>query len=976
MEWEHKLLRVCLETLDDNGTLIRQEIIVRFQDIRDIFTGADSFNSYILFKLYCAPSFEEVPVYRTMNGDKHDNRNFKHRVSHLDDAHRVIAAYNPHLCVILHDSFDLTGFNQACAKAKIYKPRAVQFYLEKRNFFSPQRVQAIGAWYRRLNCWPVAFQIEALLRNGLMNTEELKTILGPTEAYYGRHGAEATVALLRAFNERIQRFTPNQKPVDILTKLSQDSRRRLLHADNQGTHMCYHVTVTPTRIFLEGPYPDVSNSIVSKYDPEYFLRVSFKDEDEHQYRWDRAVDGEEFLLHKVGGCLLKGISIAGRHFNFLAYSSSALKGHSVWFMATFEAPDGGYLTADEIRASIGDFSKTTNGRPSITARSPARYAARMAQRFTATQRSVWINKDQWSFIDDISPTTNYRKKNFKAPKSQPFTDGVGTISPDLADRIYESLSANGIQTNRDAVRSTAFQIRFLGFKGMVSVDASLSGIQMRLRPSMDKFAAFEEEGYLEIAGRFSKPGYMHLNQPYIVILEDLGVPLEAFMELQRRAVADVYTVKSDMRKFSEFLRKHHLGNIFQLDMLAKQLSEHGLEFGHDDPQRRIAFPFFTRLVAYSTTHVLRELKFKARIPVPQSYQLVGVADEGMAWVKRGMKNVKLLEEGEIFACIHENGKEPFWLEGPCIISRSPTVHPGDVQRAIAVGKPPEDRLCAFANLKNCVVFNTRGERSLPSMLGGGDLDGDLYDICMYSPLHPAFTVKAAEYPSTQPKTIADNRDKCDIRDVIEFIPEYIHNDVVGVLSVNLIVTADQSKYGVFDKRCNKLAELCSQAVDYPKSGWAVPMETTPRRLIPYNPDWREGEVATPYKTYYRSERALGHLYRAITLEDPSQEGLAPQPGPPVLSNLVKKLVQPYIATAIDQNKFSEEIKNTFKYYQEEMLIISVTHALKKDPRARLSEEEIVVGTILGSVSNQRMRQERIQRFKVHVEVLVKDVKRE
>ncbi|KIJ28879.1 hypothetical protein M422DRAFT_269758, partial [Sphaerobolus stellatus SS14] len=288
MEWEHKLLRVCLEALDDDGTLIRQEIIVRFQDIRDIFTGADSFNSYILFKLYCAPSFEEVPVYRTMNGDKHDNRNFKHRVSHLDDAHRVIAAYNPHLCVILHDSFDLTGFNQACGKAKIYKPRVVQFYLEKRNFFSPQRVQAIGAWYRRLNCWPVAFQVEALLRNGLMNTEELKTILGPTEAYYGRHGAEATVALLRAFNERIQRFTPNQKPVDILTKLSQDNRRRLLHADNQGTHMCYHVTVTPTRIFLEGPYPDVSNSIVSKYDPEYFLRVSFKDEDEHQYRWDRA----------------------------------------------------------------------------------------------------------------------------------------------------------------------------------------------------------------------------------------------------------------------------------------------------------------------------------------------------------------------------------------------------------------------------------------------------------------------------------------------------------------------------------------------------------------------------------------------------------------------------------------------------------------------------------------------------------------
>ena len=176
---------------------------------------------------------------------------------------------------------------------------------------------------------------------------------------------------------------------------------------------------------------------------------------------------------------------------------------------------------------------------------------------------------------------------------------------------------------------------------------------------------------------------------------------------------------------------------------------------------------------------------------------------------------------------------------------------------------------------------------------------------------------------------------------------------------------------MFDENCIKLAELCSQAVDYPKSGWYVNMKQQPRRLLPYNPDWREGEVTVPYKLYYPSQRALGIMYRAITLEDPSIE-VVPK-GPPVLSNLVNSMVQPYISTKFDPRCFSQDVKTLFKYYQEEMQIISVTHTLNMDPAARLSEEEIVVGTIMGSYSNHRMRQDRIQRLKAHTEALVKDV---
>ena len=49
-----------------------------------------------------------------------------------------------------------------------------------------------------------------------------------------------------------------------------------------------------------------------------------------------------------------------------------------------------------------------------------------------------------------------------------------------------------------------------------------------------------------------------------------------------------------------------------------------------------------------------------------------------------------------------------YLEGPVLISRSPVIHPGDVQVVKAVGKPPENSPLALGGLVNCVVFSCEG----------------------------------------------------------------------------------------------------------------------------------------------------------------------------------------------------------------------------------------------------------------------------
>jgi len=62
--------------------------------------------------------------------------------------------------------------------------------------------------------------------------------------------------------------------------------------------------------------------------------------------------------------------------------------------------------------------------------------------------------------------------------SVPFTDGCGTISPDLADDIWSALLAQRAVHLGDSappLQPKAFQIRFGPAKGMVSVDYTLKG---------------------------------------------------------------------------------------------------------------------------------------------------------------------------------------------------------------------------------------------------------------------------------------------------------------------------------------------------------------------------------------------------------------------------------------------------------------------------------------------------------------------
>ena len=132
-----------------------------------------------------------------------------------------------------------------------------------------------------------------------------------------------------------------------------------------------------------------------------------------------------------------------------------------------------------------------------------------------------------------------------------------------------------------------------------------------------------------------------------MILEDRGVDQSAFMKLQENAIADVVKASDTISETIRLLKTHNLGLSYHLPWILQRLCAAGMSMGKDK-ERSLHGTFIYSLLAYAVNHVLRDIKHSARIPIPDSYLLVGVADEGPAYEADGVQNVYSLKEGQIF----------------------------------------------------------------------------------------------------------------------------------------------------------------------------------------------------------------------------------------------------------------------------------------------------------------------------------------
>ncbi|KAI8949918.1 RNA dependent RNA polymerase-domain-containing protein [Xylaria longipes] len=609
----------------------------------------------------------------------------------------------------------------------------------------------------------------------------------------------------------------------------------------QNLTMVYKVQVTPTRINFTGPEPEAKNRILRKFPRHtgYFARVQFCDEDGQDLYFNPKVSLDK-IYSRFKKILLDGFSIAGRLYKFLGFSHSSLRSHAVWFMAGFVDDNKELRSYATVIPELGDFRGIR--------------AARIGQAFSETP--VAINLEELD--TNIESIPDVKSKD----GSRVFSDGVGTISRDLLEEIHDTMP-------QKSNTATCVQIRWAGAKGMLSVDDTLRGYVMRVRDSMIKFQSRDRQN-LEICDVANKPIPLVLNRQMIKILEDMRVPESWFFKGQNKELDRLRKITAITKNTIEFLRRQKTAEQMGFSQFIRRLHDLKMDYKKD--------PFLCSIVEAVVLREVRLLKHKSRIPIEEGVTLFGVMDE-----------FEYLADDEVFITFDKQKgvQYPNLRDRLVIVTRSPALHPGDIQIRTAVVPP---RGHPLRSLSNCIVFSQKGDRDLPSQLSGGDLDGDIYNVIWDSVAVEGCQLEfePADYPRVAPLDIGRN---VEASDMTEFFVRFMATDQLGLIANRHIILADIHEAGTIHDECKLLAAMHSTAVDYSKTGIAVDMsKMASLKRTKYRPDFLapapptnivdkteiqfepptapsgeedEDDDTGPRHRFYKSTKILGKLYRAI-----------------------------------------------------------------------------------------------------------------
>ncbi|KAH8882705.1 RdRP-domain-containing protein [Thozetella sp. PMI_491] len=584
------------------------------------------------------------------------------------------------------------------------------------------------------------------------------------------------------------------------------------------------VIVTPTTMYFNTPMVETSNRVLRHFQhvQQYFLRVQFTDELPDGRIMGSDVERDNELYARCYHILKEGIRMGRWHWKFLAFGNSQIRENGVYLFCENE----GGPTCDSMREWMGKFSHITV---------IAKYAARLGQCFSTTRLIRGITSPRPVKIKDV-------ERNGRC-----FTDGVGKISPFLASMVTQDWQLLD--------PPSAFQFRMGGCKGVLVTWNDAKGFEVHVRKSQEKFIA--EFNGLEII-RCSQFATATLNRQTITILSTLGVDDAVFVDMMENQLRGYNEALTDRAKAIELLQKYVDEN--QMTTVIAQMVLDG--FMHNNE------PFVQTLLRLWRAWSIKALKEKARIVVDEGAFVLGCVDEtgtlrGHDIATEGRARVGQNDLPQIFLQVPEKG--PPGTEGKptnfkvitglCLVGRNPSLHPGDIRVVEAVD------VLALRHIRNAVVFPIKGDRDVPGMLAGGDLDGDDFFVIWDKRLLPKqhyWGTPPMDYtgprPQEEPSGVTADHLKA-------FFVLHMKNNQLGLIAHAHLATADYEEMGANHPKCLELTDLHSQAVDYVKTG--VPAVFDRKRLSPRGyPHFMEKSRKT-----YRSTTALGQLYDMAKRED-------------------------------------------------------------------------------------------------------------
>ncbi|KAG4270545.1 hypothetical protein FPRO04_11414 [Fusarium proliferatum] len=448
-------------------------------------------------------------------------------------------------------------------------------------------------------------------------------------------------------------------------------------------------------------------------------------------------------------CLRAGIILNGVHYNFYGHSNTQLKSRSCFLMAAKKEE------ISRLIEGMGDFTKM---------KTVGKKAKRIGLLFSSSKTAMIINPDRCEDIPDIE-TDDYV-----------FTDGCGLIAPSLAQELARRTR---IIFRDSRYTPSVFQLRYRGYKGVVTVDPRMKNQKalLKLRKSMKKFSGGDDYSFAVV--EHSKPfSYGFLNDESIILLHALGISRDTLLSKQRHHFNLLSNARSDFRDAFRFL------SYVNCPGLAERVLLDGLESVKSQINGQINDELKKMLNKQGGQ--------KCRVFVQKSRLLFGVCD---AW--------DVLREGEcaVKVTLEENGLPHALKNTEIIVIRNPCLHPGDWQKFRVVERPE------LSHLVDCIVFSTRGRRPAADLMSGGDLDGDTFFVSWDPGLIPSTVSAPALYPvgrePIQFKPITDD-------DRLVYFAKYQNASLGRVKNLYL----DWARVaGPMSAQCQELNRLFSQCVD-------------------------------------------------------------------------------------------------------------------------------------------------------------------
>ncbi|QSS62630.1 RNA-dependent RNA polymerase [Histoplasma capsulatum] len=950
-------VRVALETMQD---VIYHLEFTYSNILGSIYTGTINAPS-ITITADTAPRLYKTDPTDVLAAGLHDmlqiqqkwmrKRPLKTRVGHFGDEHEALAGTCFVYRFLLKSSDDLVVVRDLANERHI--PDIARWVDHRAKYDVPYStlMQRFMAFLSQENMpYRVRFQLQKLVWNGDISPAKAISFASRVRATLVIEDLDIVVRALMRLSSDVKWPSPDVEASEVdvpalvevfKNALESTAREREMTRSNRPmnpNHISIHrAQITPCGTYLDGPHAETKNRVLRHYSShvDHFLRVEFVDETGDPVRYDPRASIDMIFESRFKTVLKSGINIAGRKFEFLGFSHSSLRSQTCWFVAPFYK-DRILYNASTIIQNLGRFDHI---------QSPAKQAARIGQTFSDTLTSIPISDKYISIGKDV-------ERNGRV-----FSDGVGTISPSVMYMIWKDHSL------RSVVKPTVFQIRLAGAKGMISLDSRKKGKSLVLRPSMIKFHlpnsynAFN----IEICGSGLKPLPFFLNAQMIKILEDLGVDESVFLRLQADEISRLRATATSTAKAARFLEDTNIAKSVGLPWLINVLEGFGLRHSNDE--------FLRRVMELSVLIKLRDLKYRARIRVPNAVTLFGIMDE-----------TGILKEGEVFCTsLSDKGVREVLVNPRVVVTRSPAMHPGDVQIARAVDVPADSPL---RQLHNCIAFSQHGHRDLPSMLSGGDLDGDLYNVIFDNTLLPKRIARPAEYPRVQEKVLGRTVVR---EDIIDFFVTFMQQDQLGRIATIHQALADQRPLGTFDPECLLLAELHSTAVDFSKTGVPVDLARipkfpscrpdfqapSPRIRIAENLSLLEGDMDAvqdggdeddderPAVRFYKSENILGKLYRSIDEVKFLQHRQSVMELPSAMcAPSVLRGVWEFVQREAEGFLWDHHIEHALDIRQiyEDNLLEIMARFSSTPWKSSITEYEVFVGTILGHGQKLSQRQ--------------------